>query len=318
MARAVTIARVVASVLLAVSAGAQTPAGRWTPARTPWGDPDLQGTYNNNDEFGTPFERPDRFAGRRLSEVTAQELSAYVEERRSAGPKGPFSTPTPEHWAEGDESRNRRPWMIVDPADGKIPPLTPDALQRRAQRAADATRENPSGALRSYTDLSLLERCISLPIPLAMRAGASGNVYEIVQSPGIVAIRYEQMHETRLIRINGRGHVSATIRSHSGDSVGHWEGSDLVVETTNLSERSYSGYPGIRPETLRMVERWSPVAPDRLDVTVTYDDAAAWVRSWSWQTVLIKDQRQSVLEYGCHEGNLALRHMLSGARALDR
>ena len=147
-----------------------------------------------------------------------------------------------------------------------------------------------------------------------MRPGAVGNLYEIVQGPGVVAIRYERLHETRIVRMNG-SHAGAAVRGHSGDSIGRWEGSDLVVETTNLSERSYTGYPGIWPETLRMVERFSPRDRTHIEVTVRYEDPSSWSKPWSWALRLTRDDRQQLFEYGCHEGNRSLRNMLSAAMA---
>jgi hypothetical protein len=291
-------------------------ARQWAPPRTPWGDPDIQGTYTTNDELGIPFERPSRFAGRTATDLTAQELADSIEERQRASQAvGPFGVPTPAHWAEGTERRNSRAWLIVDPADGKIPSLTTQALEQRTARAAAQAQGGPNGNLRSYEDLGRAERCVALNVALAMRPGASGNFYEIVQAPGVVAIRYEQMHETRIVRLGSSRHVGSEIRSYSGDPLGHWEGNDLVVETTNLTEKGYAGYPGIRPETLRMIERFSPVAESHMELTVTYEDATMWTRPWSWAIRLTKDDKQHIFEYACHEGNLSLRNVLSAARA---
>ena len=139
-----------------------------------------------------------------------------------------------------------------------------------------------------------------------------GNSYQIHQGPGSVAIRYEMIHETRLIPLDGRPHVGQTLKTYMGDARGHFEGTTLVVETTNFDART--AYRGAS-ERLRLVERFKPVAPDKVEWSVTSDDAATWTRPWTFAMYLTKDPTQSPFEYACHEGNYGLHNILSAARA---
>jgi hypothetical protein len=140
-----------------------------------------------------------------------------------------------------------------------------------------------------------------------------GNAYEIIQAPGYVAIRYEMIHETRVIPLDGRGHVAKTVRSFMGDARGRFEGDTLVVETTNFDARST--YRQANHETLRLVERFKPVGANKVEWSITVDDKTTWVAPWTFAMNLTKDETQGIFEYGCHEGNLGLRNILSGARA---
>jgi len=143
-----------------------------------------------------------------------------------------------------------------------------------------------------------------------------GNSYQIVQSPGYVAIRYEMVHETRVIPLDSRPHAGSQIRSYMGDARGHWEGDTLVVETTNFREES--AYRGANAATLRLVERFARVAPDKVRWAVTVDDPETWTMPWTFAMPLTQDASQPVLEYGCHEGNLGLRNILKAARAEEK
>ena len=143
-----------------------------------------------------------------------------------------------------------------------------------------------------------------------------GNSYQIVQGPGYVGIRYEMIHETRVISLDGRPHVSPTLRSYMGDARGHWEGTTLVVETTNFKDDI--AYRGSNVATMRLIEHFKAVAPDKVEWSVTVDDAATWVRPWTFMMNLTKDPTQGVLEYACHEGNYAMTNILTGARADEK
>jgi hypothetical protein len=143
-----------------------------------------------------------------------------------------------------------------------------------------------------------------------------GNAYEIVQAPGFVAIRYEMIHETRIIPLDRPVHAAKSIRSHMGDARGRWDGDTLVVETTNFDPRS--AYRNANAETLKLVERFRPVAGNRIQWSITVDDPSTWTRLWTFAMHLTKDDTQSVFEYGCHEGNYGLRNILSAARAEEQ
>jgi hypothetical protein len=287
----------------------------YTPGRTPWGDPDLQGIYTNKDENGIPRERPSQFDGKKLEDVDDSEFAEIVRERnkasveRAPGIGGAETGAGPIHWYEHYGARNSRAWMVVDPQDGRIPPTTPAAQARAAARAAARAGRGPAD---SYEDRSLYDQCITRGLPGSMMPAIYGNSYQIVQGPGYVAIRYEMIHETRIIPLDGRAHVAPGIKTFMGDARGRWDGSTLIVETTNFDART--AYRGAS-EGLRLIERFKPVAPDRVEWSVTSEDAATWARPWTFAMNLTKDPTQAPFEYACHEGNYGLHNILSAARA---
>ena len=298
---------------LVASAEAQS-AGAWSPARTAWGDPDLQGRYTNVYENGTPFERPAEFEGRRLEDVKGEELAAIrrgIQEQTISRFLGPIHAP--ENWWQDNLflERGSQAWFVVDPADGKIPALTSAAEARQARRAA-ARRNSGRGPADSYEDRSLYDRCISRGLPGSMLPAIYGNQYQIVQAPGYVAILYEMIHETRIIPIDGGPHVAPGIRTHMGDARGHFQGDTLVVETTNFKDEV--AYRGADAATLRLIERFTPTGPDKLTWAVTVDDPATWTSPWTFAMPLTLDD-QPFPAYECHEGNYGLRNILSAARA---
>jgi hypothetical protein len=311
-------AALASATLLAVApAGAQT----WTVPRTSWGDPDISGIYTNKDENGTPLERSDDFAGKSLEDFGPAEMAALRAERqrraREAAPSigGSVSEDTgagPPHWYEHLEAMNSQPWLVVEPADGKIPALTSEGERRQAeQRAALARRDRPD----TYTDMSLYDRCISRGLPGSMMPAIYGNAYDITQAPGFVAIRYEMIHETRLIPLDGSAHASAQQRFYMGDARGHFDGDTLVVETTNF--RPGAGYRNASPD-LKVVERFTPIDENTLRWEVRFEDSRTWVAPWAIAMPLKRDSGSPMFEYACHEGNLGLANILSAARASDR
>ena len=226
----------------AATLSAQAAKGRaYAPAKTAWGDPDLQGIYTNKDENGIPFERPSGLAGKNLGDVNDDELKDLIAERakaaeeRAPGIGGADTGAGPTHWYEHYGAKNSRAWLVVDPTDGAIPAPTAEANARNAARAA---RRGLRGPADSYEDRSLYDQCISRGIPGSMMPAIYGNSYEIIQSPGWVAIRYEMIHETRLIPLDSRPHVKSRIKTYMGDARGHFEGNTLVVETTNFTDKT--------------------------------------------------------------------------------
>jgi hypothetical protein len=325
-----TVALMVWAVGLAFgssSALAQMPSSSTVKAsavsRTPWGDPDLQGTYTNSNESGIPLQRPAEFAGRSLKDVTPAELAKLIQQRRAQTERtaivigGTADNDTgagPSHWYENYNARNSRAWMISDPPDGQMPALTSEALQRAA--AVRAARRGGdgyyTGPFDGPDDLTLYVRCITRGLPGSMMPAIYGNSYQIVQGPGYVAIRYEMVHETRLIPLDKRPHLSSKLHSYMGDPRGHWEGDTLVVETTNVLEKSAYGGASDR---LTLVERFRPVRAGVIDWSITLDDASTWQRPWTFGMQLTRDDSQSVFEYACHEGNDGLQGILRAARA---
>ena len=294
--------------------------------RTPWGDPDVTGTYTNKYENGTPFEKPDTFGERKIEDVDDEELKEILQERQQqAIDRLPFVSGDPEgrigpphHWREMfDITKGSRPWLVTTPVDGKIPAQLPEVARRSAARqAARIAAGRGRGQFDSYEDRSLYDRCITRGLPGSMIPAIYGSSYEILQGPGYVAIRYEMIHETRVIPLDNHAHVGKNIRLDMGDARGHWEGDTLVVETTNFTDRS--AYRNANPETLRLVERFTASGPNRVEWAVTVDDPTTWAQAWTFEMPLTKDASEAVFEYGCHEGNYALANMLSAARAEER
>ena len=285
--------------------------------RTPWGDPDIQGTYTNTYENGTPLERPNEFAGRKLEDIKGDELAAVrkkIQERTVNNFEGPIHAPN-NWWQDNlDLHRGSQAWLVVDPPDGKIPPMTPEAQRRVAERAA-ARKSSGRGPADSYTDRSLYDRCITRGLPGSMMPAIYGNQYQIVQAPGYVAILYEMIHETRVIPLDGRATINKSITQDMGDARGHWEGDTLVVTTRNFKERSV--YRNANPETLTLTERFQRIAPDKVRWTVTVEDPSTWTKPWTFSLPLTADSNPLPL-YECHEGNYELKNILSAARAEEQ
>src|SRR5262245_53743056 len=313
-----------ASAVVKTQEGSRAPAARaatgkpFSPPKTPGGDPDLQGGWTNVNENGIPFERPDALAGKQLEAVDDSELAELVRERdqaRVAGAAAIGGRDTgagPVHWYEHYGAKNSRAWMMLDPSDGRIPAQTPAALARLGGRAGGrgGRAGGDGGRADSWLDRSLYDRCITRGLPGSMMPAIYGNAYDITQAPGIVAIRYEMIHETRIIRLDAS--PRSGLRTHMGDARGHFEGDTLVVETTNFDPRS--AYRNGTP-TMKLVERFKVVAADKVDWSMTVDDSQTWTKPWTFSMTLTADPHQPLFEYACHEGNYAMRNILSAARA---
>src|SRR6186713_1811352 len=288
----------------------------YTAPRTAWGHPDMQGWFSNLSENGTPLEKPAQFAGRNLEDITGEELRAIkqaAQNRTIESFAGPLHAP--EDWWQKDLNmvKGSQAWLIVDPPDGKIPPTTPEA---RARAAARNEARRSRGPADSWEDRSLYDRCITRGLPGSMMPVIYGNSYQILQTKEYVAIRYEMIHETRIIPLDGSPHASMKIRSYMGDPRGHWDGDTLVVETTNF--RDDAAYSNANAATLKLTERFTRVGPTTVKWAVTVDDPKTWTKPWTFAMPLTMDDTQPVLEYACHEGNLGLRNILSAARAEEK
>ena len=218
--------------------------------------------------------------------------------------------------------RGSRPWLVIDPPDGRIPALRSDAQGRATPADASIYAVNErwpvtgsvaGGPFDDVEDFSLYDRCITRGLPGSMVPHVQGNSYQIIQSPGVVAIRYELIHETRIIPLEPLPHVNAKIRLDMGDARGHWERDTLVVETGNFRDRST--YRNAVAGTLRLVERFTRTAPDRVEWAVTVDDPSTWTRAWTFMVPLTANNGERIFEVACHEGNRAVEHMLEVARA---
>jgi hypothetical protein len=313
------------ALALALPAAAQT---QKTP-RTPWGDPDISGTYNNSNESGIPMQRPAELAGKRVDEVTPAELAKLLErrhqqtERIAATIGGTTDNDTgagPSHWYENYNAKNSRAWMISDPPDGQMPATTPAAVARAA--AVRAARRGGDGyyigPFDGPEDLTLYVRCISRGLPGSMMPAIYGNSYRIVQSKDTVAITYEMVHETRIIPLDDvsrRPHLPSRLHTYMGDARGHFEGDTLVVETTNFLEKAaYGGASG----NLKTIERFKLLPNRNIDWSITFDDSNTWVRPWTFGMLLSRDDSQPVFEYACHEGNEGIQGILRAARTAEK
>src|SRR5678816_310065 len=317
VAGAVAVALALAPLATSPVLGQQA-AKTWTAPKTPWGDPDIQGWFSNLSENGTPLEKPAQFAGRNLEDIKGEELTSIkqaAQNRTIESFAGPLHAP--EDWWQKDLNmvKGSQAWLITDPPDGKVPALTAEATARQ-NAAAAARRAANRGPADSWEDRSLYDRCITRGFPGSMMPVIYGNSYQILQTRDYVAIRYEMIHETRIIPLDGRPHASSNIRSYMGDARGHWDGDTLVVETTNF--RDDGTYRNANGATLKITERFTRVAPSTLKWVVTLEDPKTWRRPWTFAMPLTMDDTQPVLEYACHEGNLGLRNILSAARAEEK
>ncbi len=312
----VLVASLCSLTVVTLSGQSRRSASSYSAPRTAWGDPDIQGFWSYNDDVDTPFERPGELTGK--AEFGDEELAAVLEERAKRNVEraptiGGETGAGPTHWYEFWNAKSTRTSKIIDPPDGRVPPLTAAARTRAAAQAEGLKGRGPAD---SWTDRSLGDRCIvsrgGWP-HVIVNAGSYGNIVRITQSPGYVVITHEMIHETRIVPVDGRPHVSQGIRQYLGDSRGHWEGDTLVVEVTNFSNKT--DFRGSR-ETLRLVERFSRVGANAINYTVTIDDPATFTQPWTIGVPLKSDKEQTeIFEYACHEGNYAMRNILSGARA---
>ena len=309
------------TLTLTVATGAQSP---WN-ARTPWGDPDLQGEWTSEGEYGVPFERPPQFGTRQFlnDEEYAKRLEdVRIRDERDLAPVDVLSgkvdapnAPIP-HWREYNTT-SRRTSLVIDPSDGRFPARAPQARPLPVQRCGSLQRGEPCD---SYEDYGLGVRCIvhGGGFPDAMFPAVYNANMRIVQSPGYVAISYELIHDTRVIPIDPAPQrtppLPPAIQMYMGDARGRWEGTTLVVETTNLKAPTRGASPA-----LRLIERFTRTARNSIDYRVTFIDSATWSAPWTAALDLkARPDEAGVFEYACHEGNYGMAHMLSASRYLER
>jgi hypothetical protein len=320
----VLLGALLTSIPLALSmvpASAQRTA--YTPSRTPWGDPDLQGTWPSGPLSTVAFERPVELGTRAvLTEAEFSQLDALLRKQidlanaETVVDGSRTGVTPPAHWLELTGA-SRQASLVVDPPDGRLPPMTDDGA-RRARAWAGPTASYFAGP----EDFNLYDRCITRGV----LGSAFPNVYnsgmEILQAPGLVIVRHEMIHETRIIPLDGRPHLPEKVRSYMGDPRGRWDGNTLVVETTNFNGttgslgRNGNGNP--TSEALQLVERFTLTDANTLQYEVTVEDPKTWTRPWKVAFPLKRDQGYSMYEYACHEGNYAIANMLRGSREADR
>ena len=279
----------------------------YTVPRTPWGTPDFQGVWTGDAAHGIPLQRPDDLAG--VGVLTPEQAAA----RRERGTLGSI-------WGYESEWRDttlgyvksapsRQVAMVIDPPDGRIPPMTPrgEELRAAARAARRSLAEGPE-------DLSSWVRCITrslVPTP-----GVYNNGMQIVQGPGHVALQREMIHETRVVSTDPRPHLGSDITSWLGDARGHWEGDTLVVDIRNFNGRApYQG----SSDTLTITERYTRTGPDTLEYQFMINDPIVWTRPWTGVFTYVRDDTQyELVEYACHEGNYGMTNILSGARSREQ
>src|SRR6516225_12442049 len=321
------------------TAAAQTKpaAATLTPLKTAWGDPDLQGVWTSDDSIGVPFERPRRYGNRK--QLTEEEFAERAQENNKISTsvqagvnpqtgywvqhEGVDAEPYSSNWTEYARRTSRQTSLIVDPDDGQFPPLTNEAMLLRAASIA-ASRKKPRP--ESWEDLSMNARCITRGVLGSMLPVIYGNGTEILEAPGLVVIRNEMIHETRIVPIdpldNPQPHLPAGIRTYMGDPRGHWEGNTLVVETTNF----IGGRVGIGDngdgikysDDLRLVERFTRTSDSAIQYQVTVHDPKTFTASWTVAFPITHEPGYQIFEYACHEGNYAMANILSEARAAKK
>jgi len=312
-------------VFAVLPAAAQTPKGTWTPPRTADGQPDLQGVWTNNTL--TPLQRPKGLAGKEfyseaelagIQKQQRERLQRDYDEGEGEPPANHSGVPgaEPENvhydhaqfgldWLQSTVAWSRRTSLIVGP-EGTIPPLTPGAKQRLAEMAAkekghefDSAKNRPLGA-----------RCLARETvgPPLLPTRYNSN-FQIVQGRGYVVIETEEIHDARIIPLDGRPHLPPSIRQWLGDSVGHWEGNTLVIDTTNFTD--LTPYRGA--QNLHVIERITRTDQDNILYQFTVEDPGYWTKPWSGE-VPIKKMTGQLYEYACHEANYGLENTLRGAR----
>jgi hypothetical protein len=292
----------------------------WVQSRTPDGQPDLQGVWSNSTL--TPLERPAEFRDKPV--LTDQDAAAYqkriLDQANRDRRDGEGDTDVGRGYNELFFDRGGglvrvdgtiHTSIVIDPSDGRIPALTAEARARQERDRAYA-RAHPAD---QASDRSLPERCLywSTAGP-PMLPGPYNNLYQIYQTPGYVMIQSEMIHESRIIPLDGRPHLPSSIRQWTGDPRGHWDGQTLVIETTNFNDKT--NFHGA-DENLKVTERLTRVAADRIVYRFTIEDPTAFTKPWTGELTLAATTDR-IFEYACHEDNRALPDILAGARAQEK
>ena len=312
--------------------------GSYKAPKTPWGEPDLQGTWNANDLQGIPMQRAESVGTRyRLTDdeytqrvaqrdqnVANDNSDEFTLERaeefeKRFGTVGGAVSPPP-HWLERARTVSRVSSYVIEPANGRIPALTPAAQAAAQQRQqAQATRRKQLNGIEAEwtTDRSNYDRCISTGVLQSITPKIYNSGSRIVQGPGWLAFQNEMIHETRVIPTDGRKQVGSGIKNWMGTSVGHWEGDVLVVETRNIkSESPINGQP-LSDEGV-LTERFSLADANTLDYRMTINDPKTYAAQWTLRIPIPREDSYGYFEYGCHEGNYAMPNLLAGSRAEEK
>ncbi len=316
----------VALALLTASVAAQSTAPQkpYTPPKTPWGEPDLRGTYTSDNSIGIPFERPAQYGDRATltdAEFEAREKAneAQVAKDLSEKPESSFeedeaANNAPRHWLERGTKLSHATSLVIDPPNGRLPALTRDGQRRQAQARARFVRQNDAAEFHSYYD-----RCITRGVISSILPAIYGNGTRILQGPGYVVIQNEMIHEDRVIPTRSTApRLGRNIHLYMGDPRGHWDGNTLVVDSTNFTDRIGVGGGTVASTSLHLIEKFTRTAPDTIHYEFTVDDPDTYTAKWTAALDLATKPGYEIYEYACHEGNYGLRNMLSASRADDR
>jgi len=310
----------VAVSLLAMLGSTAVAADQWKQPKTPWGDPDLQGTWPISHLMTVPLQRPEKY-GTRI-EFTAEELA---EQRKSAEAQNQRYKQEESnnkigmgHWVE-DTAVPVQTSLIIDPPNGQLPAQTPAGKEMSAKMGSDWNREVFDGV----ADFGTWNRCITRGLPEGMFPNPYNNGIQIVQAPGYVVINMEMIHEARVVPIGKMRPLDADIQQWLGSSRGHWEGNTLVVETTNFNgqtsmtdvpTRGSPKDPTASSTSMKLVERFERTSDDRMTYTVTTSDPVTQTASWTARLPWKRDDSYEIYEYACHEDNEAIRNYIVTSR----
>ncbi|HET9218662.1 MAG TPA: hypothetical protein VFR18_16880 [Terriglobia bacterium] len=330
-AMALLIALAAGSLLVAVPIAAQATtqgaAAAWTPPKTPWGDPDLQGIYTSDDYIGLGMNRAAQYGNRLYfteEEIAAREKTIATTAQRDAvefaTPGGNVGTGPPGHWGERARRSPRQTSLIVEPENGQTPALTEEGRQRQAMYTRQgAGTARPEDSWEGYTSYI---RCITRGIAGSVIPVIYGNGTEIVQGPGYVAILQEMVHEARIVRLDKSPHVGSNIKTYMGDSRGYWDGNTLVIETKNIlgNKTGIGGNGGGTPfsEDAKFTERLTRTDKDTIQYTMRVEDPRTYTAPFTFTFPIRREPGYQNFEYACHEGNHGMMNQLSGARADER
>jgi hypothetical protein len=311
---------------LILAAAATLSAQTYTPPKTAWGDPDLQGIWPGN--MGVPMQRPATFGDRAtLTEDEFAKKQDQAKKQAQADSESAAASDTkvgigpPSYWTERGKPTHQAS-LIVDPPNGRLPPLTPEAEKYRKEAQLPGEWR---GVANSPEDLNIYYRCITRGLLGSVIPVVYNNGNQILQVPGYVVFRNEMIHESRVIPLDGSPHVGPAIKLYLGDSRGHWEGNTLVVETTNFTDKDaigsngagYPGDPGYHSDQMKLIEKFTRTGPKTLEYRATVDDPKTWTKPWTMLIELARDDNYQIMEYACHEGNYAMTDILSGARVAE-
>jgi len=298
---------------------AKPPAAKaYTPPKTPDGQPDLQGFWTNSTYV--PFERPQgvtkEFYTPDEAEAAIKAAAAREAEQTEPGTAADVHYDFSQFGLDRSQSKfaySLRTSLVVDPPDGKVPPVNAQGQKRAAERAA--ARKLAGGPYDAVQNMAIGSRCIIMggSGPPMMNAGYNAN-YQIVQSPGYVMILTEMIHDVRVIPLDNRAQPPQDVRQWIGLSRGRWEGNTLVVETTNFNGKN--AFRGAS-ENMKVTERFTRVADDVIDYKFTIEDPATWDRAWTADAPLARTEGP-IFEFACHETNYGIANILAGARAEEK